>query len=102
MSPVQEFVDAAIQENKVVIFSKSWCPYCKKAKSLFAKEFPDVEAKVYELDERDDGSAIQEYLLAKSKQRTVPNIYVGGNHVGGNDDVQASFKSGKLVTLLAA
>ncbi|KAG5644971.1 hypothetical protein DXG03_007343 [Asterophora parasitica] len=73
---VQQLVDSAIAENKIAIFSKSYCPYCKKAKALFAEEFPDVETKVYELDERDDGAAIQQYLLEKTGQRTVPNVFV--------------------------
>ncbi|KNZ72948.1 Glutaredoxin-C4, partial [Termitomyces sp. J132] len=70
------FLQTAISNNKVAIFSKSWCPYCRKAKALFKDEFPDVETTVYELDERDDGSDIQTYLLEKTGQRTVPNIFV--------------------------
>lgn len=37
-----------IAENKVVIFSKSWCPYCQKVKTLFAAEFPDVHPEILE------------------------------------------------------
>ncbi|KAF5384863.1 hypothetical protein D9615_000923 [Tricholomella constricta] len=99
---IQQLVDTAIVDNKITIFSKSWCPYCKKAKALFAEEFPDVEAKVFELDERDDGAAIQDYLLKKSGQRTVPNVYVNGEHVGGSDDVRASFNQGALTKLVRA
>ncbi|RDB23114.1 Glutaredoxin-C3 [Hypsizygus marmoreus] len=99
---VKELVDSAIAENKIAIFSKSWCPYCKKAKALFAEEFPEVEATIFELDERDDGSAIQEYLLKVSGQRTVPNVFVNGEHVGGSDDVRASFNQGKLTQLINA
>ncbi|KAG6919862.1 hypothetical protein DXG01_015570 [Tephrocybe rancida] len=97
----KQIVDTAISENKVAIFSKSWCPYCKKAKALFTEEFPDVETTVYELDERDDGSQIQAYLAEKTGQRTVPNIFVKGTHVGGSDAVRKSFNDGELVKLLA-
>ncbi|KAG6813706.1 hypothetical protein H0H92_008113 [Tricholoma furcatifolium] len=97
---VQELVDiilkAAVQEKKVVIFSKSWCPYCKKAKGVFADEFPDVETTVYELDERKDGQAIQDYLLEKTNQRTVPNVFVS------SDDVKKALNNGKLRQLLNA
>ncbi|RDB16507.1 Glutaredoxin-C4 [Hypsizygus marmoreus] len=99
---VKELVDSAIAENKIAIFSKSWCPYSKKAKALFAEEFPQVQTTIFELDERDDGSAIQEYLLKVSGQRTVPNIFVNGQHVGGSDDVRASFNQGKLAQLVNA
>jgi hypothetical protein len=37
-----------IVQNRVVIFSKSYCPYCTRAKDLFATVFPDVEVKVLE------------------------------------------------------
>jgi hypothetical protein len=37
-----------IAENRVVIFSKSYCPYCKSAKDLFATRFPDVSVEVLE------------------------------------------------------
>jgi glutaredoxin len=80
-----------------VIFSKSYCPYCKGAKDLFATTFPDVQIRVLEcvmslytvcsvneltvkcpirLDLRDDGPEIQKYLLRMTNQRTVPNIFI--------------------------
>ncbi|KAG6818900.1 hypothetical protein H0H93_000469 [Arthromyces matolae] len=92
---VKQLVDTAVADNKVAIFSKSWCPYCKKAKALFQDEFPDVETTVYELDEREDGADIQNYLQQKTGQRTVPNIFVNGEHVGGCDAVTKSFKAGE-------
>lgn len=44
----------------------------------------------------DDGEEIQAALLEISGQRTVPNVFIGGAHVGGNDDVQKAKKSGDL------
>jgi len=38
----------AISDNKVVIFSKSWCPYCKRVKSLFANAYPTEKPVVLE------------------------------------------------------
>ena len=43
-----ENAQQTIAENRVVIFSKSYCPYCKGAKDLFATRFPDVHVKVLE------------------------------------------------------
>ncbi|KAF5312111.1 hypothetical protein D9619_002434 [Psilocybe cf. subviscida] len=97
----KDFVESTIADNKVVIFSKSWCPYCKKTKALFAEKFKDVTPLILELDERDDGSDIQNYLLSKTEQSSVPNVFVSQQHVGGNDDTQAAFKSGKLQELIA-
>ncbi|KJA28333.1 hypothetical protein HYPSUDRAFT_211692 [Hypholoma sublateritium FD-334 SS-4] len=97
---IKQLVDDSISSNKVAIFSKSYCPYCKKVKKLFAEEFPNVEPKIYELDELDDGSAIQDYLYQKTGQRTVPNVFVASKHIGGNDDTQGLFKQGELKKLI--
>jgi glutaredoxin 3 len=45
---VKESVETAIDEHKVVIFSKSWCGYCKKAKALFKEQYPDETPLVWE------------------------------------------------------
>ncbi|KAJ7075165.1 glutaredoxin [Mycena belliarum] len=97
---VQQFVEGSIDANKIAIFSKSWCPYCKKTKALFQKEFPDETPLVVELDERDDGAAIQEYLREKTGQSSVPNVFVNKKQVGGNDKTQAAFQSGELQKLV--
>ncbi|KAJ3758773.1 glutaredoxin [Lentinula raphanica] len=99
---VEQLVDSSIDENTITIFSKSWCPYCKASKGLFQREFPDVPTKIFELDQMEEGAEIQAYLAKKTGQRTVPNIFVNKEHIGGNDDTQAAFKSGKLTTLVAA
>lgn len=55
---------------------------------------------VVELDERADGGAIQQALARMTGQRSVPNVFVQGQHIGGNDDTQAAAQSGKLQQLL--
>ncbi|KAG0270807.1 hypothetical protein BGZ95_001507 [Linnemannia exigua] len=92
-------VDAIIAANAVVVFSKSYCPYCTKAKNLLTKL--GVNAHVLELDNEDDGSAIQAYLLELTGQRTVPNIFISQKHIGGCDDLFSLEKNGQLKTLLA-
>jgi len=59
-----------------------------------------IDAKVIELDEVDSGAAIQDVLAELSGQRTVPNVFVKGEHLGGNDDTQAAIASGKLKEML--
>jgi len=98
---VKDTVEAAIADHKVAVFSKSWCPYCKKAKATLKELVPnDEDVKILELDELEDGDAIQAYLLEKTGQRTVPNVFVAKQHVGGNDAVQAAKSSGQLKKLL--
>ncbi|THV05630.1 glutaredoxin, partial [Dendrothele bispora CBS 962.96] len=70
----KDLVETALNDNKVVVFSKSYCPYCHATKSLFNDNFSNVvPVKIYELDLIDEGSAIQSYLAEKTGQRTVPN-----------------------------
>ncbi|TEB32447.1 glutaredoxin [Coprinellus micaceus] len=102
MSSSKEIVESAIEKSPIVIFSKSWCPYCRRAKALLKEKFADVEQTIFELDERADGDEIQAYLLTKTKQRTVPNIFVQQQHIGGCDDTTAAVASGKVAGLLKA
>lgn len=80
------------------MFSKSYCPYCQYTKDLFNNM--SVNAKVIELDQVDNGDDIQRALQVISGQRTVPNVFVKGQHLGGNDDTQAAARNGKLKQML--
>ncbi|CAG7853928.1 SubName: Full=Probable GRX1-glutaredoxin {ECO:0000313/EMBL:CCA67126.1} [Serendipita indica DSM 11827] len=101
-SKISQLVDSTIDENFVTVFSKSWCPYCRRAKNLLnSLELPEGKnIQVLELDLRDDGSQIQSYLARKTGQTTVPNIFINREHIGGSDDLVDLHKSGKLVKLL--
>ncbi|KAH9944000.1 glutaredoxin [Epithele typhae] len=98
----KDLVEETIAGNKIAIFSKSYCPYCKRAKALLTSKFANVETKIYELDEMGEGNAIQGYLSEKTGQHTVPNIFINQKHVGGCDDVMALDSQGKLAALVAA
>ena len=50
----------------------------------------------------EEGVELQNALLEMTGQRSVPNVFVKGQHVGGNDDTQAAARSGKLQEMLAA
>ncbi len=84
--------------NPVVVFSKSYCPYCVKVKKLLQQL--GVTFKAIELDFEGDGSEIQAALAEWTGLRTVPNVFVGGNHIGGCDKTVAMHEEGKLVPLI--
>ncbi|CAI7605055.1 hypothetical protein N7533_002765 [Penicillium manginii] len=86
MSAAKTKAQKLIDENAVVVFSKSYCPYCTTSKSLL-NSF-DAKFTLVELDQIDDGSAIQDALNEISGQRTVPNIWIKQKHIGGNSDLQ--------------
>ncbi|KAL0271435.1 UNVERIFIED_CONTAM: hypothetical protein PYX00_008532 [Menopon gallinae] len=95
----EEKVDTMLEQNIVVIFSKTNCPFCLRVKALFTSL--NVTAKIYELDEEEDGPMMQEYLFERTKQRTVPNVFVRKNHIGGCDDTMKAFGNGSLQALLS-
>nr|AAB92419.1 glutaredoxin type 1 [Fritillaria agrestis]AAB92654.1 glutaredoxin type II [Fritillaria agrestis]AAB92655.1 glutaredoxin type I [Fritillaria agrestis]AAB92656.1 glutaredoxin type I [Fritillaria agrestis]AAB92657.1 glutaredoxin type I [Fritillaria agrestis] len=87
-----------VASNPVVVFSKSYCPYCIRVKELLVKL--KATYKVIELDLESDGSAIQAALAEWTGQRTVPNVFIGGKHIGGCDKTMELYNSGKLQPLL--
>jgi glutaredoxin 3 len=76
----KSLVESLIQANAVMVFSKSYCPYCNKAKALLSSLAAPFKA--IELDQTEDGDAIQAYLAQKTGQRTVPSIFIGQEFVG--------------------
>lgn len=68
-------------------------------KQLFAA-FSNVQVATHELDQMGGGAAVQNELAAMTGQRSVPNVFVNKQHVGGNDDTQAANRNGTLANLL--
>ncbi|CAH9140978.1 unnamed protein product [Cuscuta epithymum] len=92
------FVKKTISSHSIVIFSKSYCPYCKRAKAVF-KEM-NLKPYIVELDERDDGWLIQGAVSETVGRRTVPQVFINGKHIGGSDDTVDAYESGELHKLL--
>ncbi|XP_058579548.1 thioredoxin reductase 3-like [Neofelis nebulosa] len=87
-----------IEGNRVMIFSKSYCPHCTRVKELFSSL--GVQCNILELDQVDDGANVQEVLSEITNQRTVPNIFVNKVHMGGCDRTFQAHQSGLLQKLL--
>ncbi|KAK9673712.1 hypothetical protein RND81_12G185300 [Saponaria officinalis] len=87
-----------VSSNAVVVFSKSYCPYCVEVKNLLSEL--GVAFKAIELDTESDGSEVQAALAEWTKQRTVPNVFIGGKHIGGCDATKNLHNQGRLVPLL--
>ena len=94
-------IEKDIANNNVVVYSKSYCPFCDAAKEIFTKhKTPGVYIKELDLDFR-NGNEIQNTLEEITKQRSVPNIFINKKHIGGCDALQKLEKSGELKKLLA-
>lgn len=83
---------------KVTVYSSMWCPYCTRAKKLL-----DTKGVRYEeIDVTMDAAKRMEMTQKSGGQRTVPQIFINGTHVGGSDQLVALEQAGKLDALLAA
>lgn len=89
---------AIVNSNPVVVFSKTYCGYCKRVKQLLTQL--GARYKVVELDGEADGGELQEALGEWTGQKTVPNVFIGGKHIGGCDAVLEKHQSGQLLLLL--
>ncbi len=83
---------------KITLYTKDYCPYCTKAKTLLKQK--GVEAQIQEIDITRDEKLQTEMLEKSGGKRTVPQIFIGDTHVGGCDDLYALNASGKLDALL--
>ncbi len=77
--------------NKVTIYSTAICPYCIRAKQLLESQgIPYEEIRV------DLNEVVRVEMERLSKRRTVPQIFIGDQHVGGFDDLKTLHDKGEL------
>lgn len=82
----------------VIIFSKSYCPYSKRAKGVLLEQYDITpEPHVVELDLHPLGKQIQERLGKMTGRKTVPNIMINGKSIGGSDEIGEMDKNSELV-----
>lgn len=77
--------------SEIIIYSKTVCPYCVRAKFLFKRKKLDFKEILVTSDE-----IMQEMLQKSGGMRTVPQIFIDGRHIGGCDDLYALEESGEL------
>jgi len=82
---------------KIEIYTKFLCPYCTRAKSLLKSKGAVFE----EIDITLCGDRRAEMIQRAHGRTTVPQIFIGGQHIGGSDDLAALDADGKLDPLLA-
>jgi len=83
---------------KIEIYTKFMCPYCARAIALLNRKGAAFE----DLDITMGGPRRAEMLERANGRTTVPQIFIGGRHIGGSDDLAALEAEGKLDALLSA
>ena len=82
---------------QVVMYTKSWCPYCERARALLKSK--GVSFREIDIESQPEQ---REEMIRRSGRRTVPQIYIGARHVGGSDDIHELDAAGGLDPLLHA
>ncbi|NXC46788.1 GLRX1 protein, partial [Penelope pileata] len=84
---VDSFVKSKLRDDKVTLFIKGSCPYCRNAVALLKEfNFRPGCLEVVDITGRDD---IQDYFQQTTGQRTVPRVFIGKTCIGGFSDLRA-------------
>jgi glutaredoxin 3 len=82
---------------QIIMYVKSWCPYCERARSLFK-----AKGVVYQEIDIESQPEQREEMIRRSGRRTVPQIFIGSRYIGGSDDIHELDAAGGLDPLLHA
>jgi glutaredoxin 3 len=99
-SNLAENVDAAIAFHDVLVISKTHCPFCLDVKSLFSSILL-VPIHVVEVNLITQGSEVHKIVRDKTKQATVPVVFIRGKNYGGCEEIKALHVSGQLEEIVA-
>lgn len=83
-------------KNNIVIYTKTICPFCVRAKNLLKSKDQDF----IEIDAADE-KIMSEMIEKSGGRKTVPQIFINDTHVGGFDDLNELNLSGELDQILA-
>jgi glutaredoxin 3 len=82
--------------SKIIMYCTEVCPYCVRAEHLLQhKGINDIEKIRIDLQPE-----VREAMIQQTGRRTVPQIFINGEHVGGYDDMAALDRAGKLDAML--
>jgi cysteine synthase A len=92
-------------EHPVVLFALEWCEFCWSVRKLFDAAgiaYRSVDLDGPEYRRNDWGGAIRKALAARTGAVTIPQVFIGGRHVGGATETFDAFNDGTLARLLGA
>src|SRR5947209_16747952 len=77
---------------EIELYTTMFCPYCARARSLLERKGVDYT----EIDIIEEPTRRDEMIRRAGGRTTVPQIFIGGEHIGGCDDMVALDRAGKL------
>jgi glutaredoxin 3 len=84
-----------MSQPEIVMYSSRYCPFCVRAKALFFKKKLVVNEILV-----DQQPEVRRKMMVESGRHTVPQIWIGGQHIGGCDELLALEQANKLESLL--
>jgi cysteine synthase A len=99
----ERFVSETVATEPVVMFALEWCEFCWSARKLFAAlgiEYCGVDLDSVAYQQGDRGGKIRAVLAERTGAATIPQIFVGGEHVGGCTELFDAYGDGTLLRKL--
>jgi len=95
----ERFVTEVIHAEPVVLFALEWCEFCWSVRKLFARvgiEYRSVDLDSVEYQKGDLGGKIRAVLAVRTGAKTIPQIFVGTEHIGGCTDLFNAWRDGSI------
>ncbi len=95
----EQFVDRLLRDEPVVLFALEWCEFCWSVRKLFSQlgiAYRSVDLDSVEYQAADLGGRIRTVLADRIGARTIPQIFMGGEHIGGCTDLFDAWRSGAI------
>jgi cysteine synthase A len=102
----EAFVNKVVNDpaQPVVMFALEWCEFCWAVRKMFGRykiPYRSVDLDSVEYQKDNLGGKIRAALTARTSVATIPQIFVGGEFVGGSTDLFNAWKQGRVQSLLA-
>jgi cysteine synthase len=96
-------VTQIVEEESVVMFALEWCEFCWSVRKLFTKlgiAYRSIDVDSVEYQKEDLGGRIRAVLADRTGAKTLPQVFIGGKHIGGATDLFDGWRNGNIQKLL--
>ncbi|MEJ0036022.1 MAG: cysteine synthase A [Gammaproteobacteria bacterium] len=100
----QRFVGDVVRNEPVVMFALEWCEFCWSVRKMFARagiKYRGIDLDSVEYQAGDRGGKIRAVLAQRTGAVTIPQIFIGGAHIGGCTDLFNAWRDGSIQRRLA-
>jgi cysteine synthase A len=92
----EKFADDVIRKEPVVMFALEWCEFCWSVRKLFTKagiRYRSIDVDSVEFQKEDLGGKIRAVLAERTGAKTLPQVFIGGEHIGGATETFDAWRS---------